>query len=134
MVEHCNRSRNRSGVGVWHIDRAGAKLDLPRCCGNPREERNARGDVFRLVGDVLADIGFSEVQFVRKQEGLAVLSERDAPILLHGMDRHREETKIHAALPRAEIHWRQTVRRSRAQDKSKKSMSRNNRSINKLDL
>jgi hypothetical protein len=59
-------------MGVRHIDGASAKLYLLGGGRDPRDERDARGDVLSLVGDVLANIGFGESQLVSQQESFAV--------------------------------------------------------------
>ena len=60
-------------MGVRHVDRAGAQLDLLGGGRDPRDERDARGDILGPVGDVLADIALGKPQFVGQQEGFAVL-------------------------------------------------------------
>ena len=70
------RGGDGRGMGVRHIDRAGAEPDLLGGGCDPGEERDAGGDVLGLVGDVLADIGFGEAQFVGQQESFAVFPER----------------------------------------------------------
>ena len=50
-------------MSVRHVDGAGAKLDLPGCGCEPRDESDAGSDILGLVGDVLADIGFGEAEF-----------------------------------------------------------------------
>src|ERR1700760_582092 len=85
---------------VRHIDGAGAKLDLFGWGRDPGEERDAGGDILGLVGDMFADIGLAEAELIGKQEGFAVLLQRTPPILLEGMDRHREETQLHRPAPK----------------------------------
>ena len=81
---------------VRHIDGAGTKLDPPGGGSNPCQECDAGGDVLGLVGDVFADIAFGKPQFVGQQERFAVFLERELPILVERMDRHRKETQFHS--------------------------------------
>jgi hypothetical protein len=67
---------------VRHVDGAGAKLDLPGRRREPRDESYAGSDILRSVGDVLADIGLGEAEFIGQQESLAILRERKPPILV----------------------------------------------------
>jgi hypothetical protein len=61
--------------------------------------------MFSAVGDVLPDIAFRKAQFVGKQEGFAVLLQRLSPILLDGMDRHREKPELHWSPPQEQAFW-----------------------------
>src|ERR1700722_7470854 len=88
---------------VWHVDSAGAKLDVLGRGRDPGEERNAGSDVLGLIGHVLADIGFAKSEFVGEQEGLAVFFQRESPILFERMDRHRKETQVHLPAPLAGV-------------------------------
>jgi hypothetical protein len=56
---------------------------------------DARGDVLGLVGHVFADIALHEAELVGQDEGLAVLPERQPPVLLQRMERHGEEAEFH---------------------------------------
>ena len=85
-------------MSVRHVDGAGAKLYLPGRRREPRDEGYAGSDILCLVGDVLADIGFGEAEFIGQQESLAVLLEGKPPILLDRMNRHRKEPKLHGLL------------------------------------
>ena len=94
------------------IDRAGAELDLLGGRGEPGDESDAGGDVLGSVGDVFADIGFREPQFVGQQEGFTILLQGLPPILAKGMNRHREEPELHGLrLPRAGLLLGRNVRR-----------------------
>ena len=109
VVEHRNRGSNRSRMRVRHVDGAGAEFDLFRRGGEPGDEGNAGGDVLGLVGDVLADIGLGEAQFVRQQESFAVLLQGQPPILVERMDRHGKEPEIHSLLfPTTDFCWQRT--------------------------
>src|SRR5438034_2238636 len=85
-------------MSVWHVDGAGAKLDLLGRRGEPGDEGDAGGNVFGPVGDVLSDISLGESQFVCQQEGFAVFVQGYPPVLVDGMDRHREEPEFHGLL------------------------------------
>ncbi len=113
---------------------AGAEPDLLGRGREPRDKGDAGGDVLGLVGDVFADIGFGEAQFVGQQESFAVLLQGQPPILVERMNRHREESEIHcrsfqAPLSRTEPSVVDTITTS-----PEGPVTRNNRSINKLDL
>jgi hypothetical protein len=62
------------------------------------DKGDAGGDILGPVGDVLADIGFGEAQFIGEQEGFAIFPKRYTPILINGMDRHRKEPELHGQL------------------------------------
>jgi hypothetical protein len=98
MIEHRDRGCNRRRMRVRHVDGAGAKLDLLGRRREPRDESYAGSDILGSVGDVLADIGFGEAEFIGQQESLAILLERKPPILVDRMDRHRKEPKLHGLL------------------------------------
>src|SRR5260370_19435945 len=98
VIEHRYAGRNGGRMGIGHIDRAGAKPDLLGGSGDPRQERDAGGDVLGLVGDVFADVSLGKPQFVGQQESLAVFLQGQLPILFDRMDRHRKETQIHCLL------------------------------------
>ena len=70
---------------------------LRRGC-DPRQEGNARGDVFGLIGDVLANIGFGEPQLIGQQESFAVFAQRQLPVLAERVNRHGEKPQIHRLL------------------------------------
>ncbi len=99
VIQHRDVGRDGRRMGVRHVDRAGSQPDLFGGGRNPRQERHAGGDVLRLVGDVFPDIGLGKSKFVRKQERFAILSQRLAPVLVQGMDRHGEEAQFHRAFP-----------------------------------
>ena len=73
VIEHRHGGRDSGRMGVRHVDRAGAEPDLPGGGGDPGQECDAGGDVFGLVGDVFADIGFGKAELVGQQERFAVL-------------------------------------------------------------
>jgi hypothetical protein len=58
-------------MGVRHVDGAGAELDPLGRGRNPGQERDARSDVFGLIGDVLADIGFGKAENPSPEDGSA---------------------------------------------------------------
>ena len=64
---------------------------------DPGDEGDAGGDVLGAIGDVFADIGLGEAEFIGEQKGFAVLLQRLPPILGQGMDRHGEEAEFHGA-------------------------------------
>src|SRR4051794_20921822 len=83
-------------MGVRHVDGAGAEFYALGGSGDPGDERDAGGDVFRLVGGVLADIALGIAEFVREQERFAVLLQRLPPVLADRMHRHGEESELHS--------------------------------------
>src|SRR5437764_11107688 len=123
MIEHRNRGCNRGWMSVRHVDGAGAKPDLPGRRPEPCDESDAGRNVLGSVGDVFANIGFGEAEFIGQQESLAILLERKPPILVDGMDRHRKEPKLHGLLfPKGRLFvWHRTcvVRRTKTSSKSK---------------
>jgi hypothetical protein len=100
-------------MGVRHIDRASTESDLFGSGGDPGKERDAGGDILGLVGDVLADIGLGEPEFVGQQESFTVFPKGKLLILAERMDRHRKETQLHHLLLQgAPFLCEPTVRRS----------------------
>src|SRR2546430_15972317 len=122
MIEHRDRGCNRGRMSVRQVDGAGAKPELPGRRREPCDESDAGRNVLGSVGDVLANIGFGEAEFIGQQESLAILLERKPPILVDGMDRHRKEPELHGLLfPRQAFVWHRTcvVRRMKTSSKSK---------------
>ena len=76
VIEHRHGGRDGGRMGVRHVDGAGAEPDLLGGGRDPGQERDAGGDVLGLVGDVFADIGLGEPEFVGQQEGFAVFPQR----------------------------------------------------------
>jgi hypothetical protein len=64
MIEHRHASRNGGRMSVRHVGRAGTQLDLFGGGCDPCDERNAGSDILGSIGDVFADVAFSEAQFV----------------------------------------------------------------------
>jgi len=128
MIEHRDRGGNRRGMCVRHVDGAGAEPDLFGRGGEPGDESDAGGDVLGLVGNVLADIGLAEPEFISQQERLAVLVERLPPILAERMDRHGKEPELHGLLfPTTRLFiWQRTcfVRGVMTSPKSRESLDK----------
>jgi hypothetical protein len=60
------------------------------------DEDHAGGDVLRLIGGMLANVAFGESQLVGENECFTILAQRLPPVLVERMDRHCEETELHA--------------------------------------
>ena len=90
-----NVRRKRGGMYVGHVDRAGAQFYPLRRLDERRDEHDARGDILRFVGDVLADETFDEAEFVRQDESFAVFAQGLAPILVDRVDWHGEKAELH---------------------------------------
>ena len=103
-------------------DTFGYEMHEHSSSGDPCDESDAGRNVLGSVGDVLANIGFGEAEFIGQQESLAILLERKPPILVDGMDRHRKEPELHGLLfSKQAFVWHRTcvVRRMKTSSKSK---------------
>src|SRR3954453_18102238 len=97
MIEHRDVRRDCSRMIVRHVDGAGAEFDALRRLDQRANKHHARRDVLGAVGVMLADIAFDVAELVGEDERLAILAQRNAPVLLDRMDRHGEEAEVHGA-------------------------------------
>jgi hypothetical protein len=94
-VDHRDLRRGGGRMAVRQIHGAAAKLDALGVARERGDEDQARGNGLCEVGDVLADECFLEAKLFRKQDRLAVLGERLAPVAPDQVQRHREEAELH---------------------------------------
>ena len=80
---------------VRHVDGARAQFDLLGFKSQTAQEHQARGDVLRQIGNVLANISFGVTESVSQDDGLTILAQRLAGATGGWMQRHHECTEFH---------------------------------------
>ena len=98
VIEHRGLGGDQHRMAVGQVGGPGAELDAPRFRHQAGDEDHARRDGLGGVGDVLADESLAEAEPVGQDERLAILLEGGHVVALQPMDRHGEESELHAAL------------------------------------
>ena len=100
MIEHGRIDRDHDRMHLREIGRAGGELDPRGVVDQRGVEQHAVGDVLAGVGQMLADEGIVEAEFVGEDDRLAVLAQRLRPVPAHRVHRHGEVAQPHSFSPR----------------------------------
>src|SRR5262249_43101405 len=98
-IDQCRLRRHQERMAERQIGHRGAELDLRGEAGERRAERHAVRDILGDVGQMLAAIAFAVAKPVGEDKGLAILLQRLGIVSRRRMNRHDEETEVHAIPP-----------------------------------